>query len=57
MNTQTRFINRMGDHVRSGAEYGCAIHEYKRRMPASEKALYAVSVLAVFVIVILFILE
>ena len=57
MNTQTRFINRMGDHVRSGAEYGCAIHEYKRRMPASEKALYAVSVFSMFVVAILIILE
>lgn len=51
MSTQTRFIHRMGDHVRSGAEYGCAITRPAReRMPTHEKALYIVAVLALIVI-------
>lgn len=29
----------------------CAIHTFKRRMPASEKALYIVAVLAVIVLI------
>jgi len=29
----------------------CAIHTFKRRMPASEKALYAVAILAAIVLI------
>lgn len=50
MNTQTRFINRMGDHVRTG-DYGCALtRPIRERMPAHEKALYIVSAFAVAVV-------
>lgn len=40
MNTQTRFINRMGDHVRVGAEYGCAITAYATRPDYAQRAVY-----------------
>lgn len=33
----------MGDHYPYGAEYGCSITKHKRRMPLSEKVLYALA--------------
>ncbi len=49
MNTQTRFVNRLGDHVKTG-DYGYSIEHFSRRMPASEKCLYIASVIALAVV-------
>lgn len=39
VNTQTRFINRMGDHVRTG-DYGCSITCYEHRPDYAQRAVY-----------------
>jgi len=42
MNKQLRFSRRMGDSYPFGAEYGCAVTRYERRVPLHEKVLYVV---------------
>jgi len=48
--TPLRFSRRMFDQHPGDAQYACSVTRFKRRMPASEIALYLIAAVAVVVI-------
>lgn len=50
MNYYGRTATRLYESMRLGADYGCAVQRYEKRMPLHEKALYVVAVIALIVV-------